>query len=183
MLWPVCASAQNLRPSRKHARRFQLEAVVGGQVAVELQDLARLHHLEALGHHGQRRLGIRAVQHLLLREGVDDADAVVARDDSGLRTSSICQSMPACFFQVSMGCCGASLLPRPCHGLLAGIGHRFNQVHCRFLVVGGINAQGPDMPGLVRCACSGMGQGVLRLLQPVHLTMPTRTAVATTRTQ
>lgn len=39
------------------------------------------------------------------------------------------------------------------------------------------------MPGLVRCACSGMGQGALMPLQLVHLTMPTRTAVATTKMQ
>jgi hypothetical protein len=39
------------------------------------------------------------------------------------------------------------------------------------------------MPGLVRCACAEVGQGAFKSLQRVHRMMPTRIAVATTKTQ
>ena len=39
------------------------------------------------------------------------------------------------------------------------------------------------MPGLVRYVRDGLDQEGLELLQRVHLTMPTSTAVATTKTQ
>lgn len=39
------------------------------------------------------------------------------------------------------------------------------------------------MPDLVRCACDALDQGAWKSLELVHRTMPTRTAVATTRTQ
>jgi hypothetical protein len=39
------------------------------------------------------------------------------------------------------------------------------------------------MPGLVRYACDALDQGALNSLQRVQRTIPTSTAVATTRTQ
>ena len=77
MLWPVRASALT-----QHAGRFQFKAVVLGQVPVELQHFLRLDHLEALGHHRQRSFGVGAVQHLVLGEGFDGADAVIAADEA-----------------------------------------------------------------------------------------------------
>ncbi|MCY1438848.1 hypothetical protein D9M71_550640 [compost metagenome] len=69
-----CAGQRpELATTFEHARGFQLVASYFGEVPVELQHFMRLHGVVAIGDHRQRRLGVRAIEHLLLREGVDGA--------------------------------------------------------------------------------------------------------------
>ena len=112
----------------QHTGGFQLKAAVLGEVAVELQHFLRLHDLEALGHDRERALGVGAVEHLLLGEGMDRSDRLAAGDVADFRLLDRPVHARLALPGVNR-LKGGELVAKAMPWLLAGIGHRFDQVH------------------------------------------------------
>ncbi len=70
---PGARQCPELATTLEHASGFQLISRDLGEIPVKLQNLPRLHGVITLGDNRQRCLGIRAIEHLLFRVGMNCA--------------------------------------------------------------------------------------------------------------
>ncbi|MDR7095649.1 hypothetical protein J2X09_003400 [Hydrogenophaga laconesensis] len=140
----------------EHAGSLQFIATNLGQVAEKFEHRGRLNHLKSVGNHRQGRLGVRAIQHLLLWEGVDCTESsgvgAVASDvadfgffDAPVHAGAACPDFDRLI--------GGQLISQAMPGGCVDIGHGLHEVHGELQKNAGIKR-----PGRGR-ACHARGKG------------------------